>query len=229
MHKAFEEILEAIWTADEAGDASLAAVQERCPIEVTDEDLQMLVRRGHVELGDSDITMTPQGRDTARGVVRRHRLAVTLFGTILDMAPDKREAIACEVEHTLLPEVEEAICTLLGHPTTAPDGARIPSGHCCEAGSTEAHTMIVNLTALSPGERGRITYIKPKSHSRLHRLSSFGLTPGTVIELHQARPAFCIRYEGTELALNRDVAEDIYVAKMKKGDVRKKSTNSRVS
>jgi DtxR family transcriptional regulator, Mn-dependent transcriptional regulator len=214
MHKAFEEILEAIWIADEQGEASLAAVVERCPIEVTDDDLQMLVRRGHVELADGRVAMTEAGRATARGVIRRHRLAVTLFGTILDMAPDKREAIACEVEHTLLPEVEEAICTLLGHPTTAPDGTKIPPGHCCETGSTEAHTVIVNLTALAPGERGRITYIKPKNHSRLHRLSSFGLSPGTVVELHQRRPAFCIRFEGTELALDPDVAEDIFVAKM---------------
>jgi len=35
-----------------------------------------------------------------------------------------------------------------------------------------------------------------------------------VVEVHQRSPAFCVRYEGTELALNRDVAEDIFVARM---------------
>ena len=74
--------------------------------------------------------------------------------------------------------------------------------------------MVANLTGLSPGSRGRITYIKPKDHARLHRLTSFGLTPGTMVELHQNSPAVCIRYEGTELALDQDVAEDIFVAKL---------------
>jgi len=27
-------------------------------------------------------------------------------------------------------------------------------------------------------------------------------------------PAYCIRFEGTELAINRDAAEDIYVTKI---------------
>ena len=42
----------------------------------------------------------------------------------------------------------------------------------------------------------------------------FGLTPGTVVQLHQRSPAFCIRYEGTELALDREVAEDIFVTRI---------------
>jgi len=214
MHKTFEEILEAAWTADEAGSRALQDIRDRCPIEIGERDLDVLVKRGLVTREGETLTLTDAGQVEARGVVRRHRLAVTLFGTILDMEPDKREAIACEVEHTLLPEVEEGICTLLGHPTTGPDGKPIPPGSCCEAGRTEASTLIVDLTRLEPGDRGRITYIKPRHHERLHRLSSFGLAPGTVVEVHQRSPAFCIRFEGTELALDRDVASDIFVAKM---------------
>jgi len=217
MHKAFEEILEAAWTADEAGTRKLDDIRARCPIEIGEQDLEVLCKRGLAVRDGDTFTLTEEGQTEARGVVRRHRLAVTLFGTILDMDPDKREAIACEVEHTLLPEVEEGICTLLGHPTTSPDGKTIPPGSCCEARRTETSTAIVDLTRLGPGERGRITYIRPKHHERLHRLSSFGLTPGTVVEVHQRSPAFCIRFEGTELALDRDVAGDIFVAKKTDG------------
>jgi Fe2+ transport system protein FeoA len=42
----------------------------------------------------------------------------------------------------------------------------------------------------------------------------FGLTPGTMLEVHQKFAAFCVRYEGTELALNRDEVEDIFVARV---------------
>jgi len=213
MHKPLEEILETIWIADEEGDDTLAGVRQRCPIEVTEGELANMQKRDLVRVDGERVLLTAAGRAEARGVVRRHRLAVTLFGTILDMEAEKREELACEVEHTLLPEMEEGICTLLGHPTLTPDNKPIPPGGCCEANRTTASTVIVNLTALSPGERGRISYIKPKHHARLHKLTSFGLTPGTVVEVHQRRPAFCIRYEGTELALNQDVAEDIYVAR----------------
>ncbi len=218
MHKPQEEILETIWTTEEDGLDTLDAVRERCAIEIGEGDLLLLEKRGMIRREGDRVVLSDQGRAEARGVVRRHRLAVTLFGTILDMEAEKREEIACEVEHTLLPEVEESICTLLGHPTVTPDGHPIPPGHCCETNRTTASTVIVNLTALAPGERGRITYIKPKHHQRLHRLTAFGLTPGTVVEVHQRRPAFCVRYEGTEIALNQDVAEDIFVAREGNGN-----------
>ena len=214
MKKAFEEILEAIWKADEDGDSSLDAIRASCPDQIEEEDLGLLEKRKLITRETNKLLLTYEGRKEAKGVVRRHRLAESLFATVLDLDVEKREAIACEVEHTLLPETEQAICTLLGHPTTCPDGKPIPPGHCCSAGRTMASAVVVSLDNLRPGDKGRITYIKPKNHSRLHRLNSFGLTPGTMVEMHQRSPAFCIRYEGTELALNRDVAEDIYVAKI---------------
>ncbi len=214
MHKTFEEILEAVWTMDEQSDSSLAGIRERCPLEVKDEDLAILVKRRLIVREDDRVTLTYDGRDRARSVVRRHRLAEVLFATILDLGAEEREVVACEVEHNLLPEVEEAICTLLGHPAICPDNKPIPPGRCCDARRTTASTVIVNLTDLAVGEEGRITFIKPKDHERLHRLTSFGLTPGTIVQLHQRSPAFCIRYEGTELAINRDAAEDIYVTKI---------------
>ena len=214
MKREVEEFLEAIWKADEAGEPTLARVAELCPIEFGHSELELLGKHDLVELDGDRITLTFEGRKEARSVVRRHRLAESLFATVLDLDAETQEAVACEVEHTLLPELEEGICTLLGHPAVCPDGKPIPPGRCCDSKRTTMSTVIVNLTSLVPGERGRIAYIRPKHHARLHRLTSFGLTPGTVIKLHQTRPAFCIRYEETELALERDVAEDIFVARM---------------
>ena len=216
MKRVLEEILEAIWRADEKGNTAITAIREICPDEVAEEDVDVLVKRGLIEKRGDAVFMTESGRKEGTGVVRRHRLVEVLFASILNLDPEKREEIACEVEHSLLPEMEEAICTLLGHPQTSPSGRPIPPGHCCSAGRTTTPTVVKNLTQLEPGEKGRITYIKPKHHARLHRLSSFGLTPGTVIELHQRFPSYCIRYEGTELAVNSDVAEDIFVARIER-------------
>ncbi len=216
MKRSLEEILEAVWRADEQGESSVAAARSICPEEIGEEDIELLEQQGLLERQGDALHLTDAGREEGTGVIRRHRLVEVLFATILNLDPQKRDEIACEVEHSLLPEMEEAICTLLGHPQVSPTGMPIPPGHCCSEGMTVASTVVKNLTQLEPGETGRITYIKPKHHARLHRLSSFGLTPGTVIELHQRFPSYCIRYEGTELAVNRDVAEDIFVAKIEK-------------
>lgn len=215
MQRALEEILESIWKVEESGETCTpAAVQSVCPDMIASEDMAALEKQGLVICGTDALQLTETGRFEAEGVVRRHRLAEVLFSTMLNLDARKREEVACEVEHTLLPEMEQAICTLLGHPTVCPDGKPIPMGNCCNTNRTVAATVIVSLTQLSAGEKGRIMYIKPKHHARFHRLSSFGLTPGTLVEVHQRFPAFCIRYEGTEIALNRDVAEDIFVARV---------------
>ena len=214
MQRELEEILEAIWNADEEGDSSLGSVRRCCPDDIEDADLALLHKRGLVTPDGERLLLTYEGRSAARGVVRRHRLAESLFATVLNLGEDERQAVACEGEHSLLPEVEEGICTLLGHPTVGPDGKPIPPGRCCDSKRTMAASVVVNLTSLAPGERGRVAYIKPKDHGRLHRLTSFGLTAGTIVELHQRSPSVCLRYEGTELAIDRDVAEDIFVARV---------------
>jgi len=221
MEKSHEELLEAIWKADEEGDGSLDTVGRILPIKLQEDDLQLLHKRGLITRSAGRVSLTFEGRTEARSVVRRHRLAESLFATVLDIGADRQEEVACEVEHILLPELEEAICTLLGHPTLCPDGKPIPSGRCCGSKRTTTSTAVVDLCSLAPGERGRVRFIRPKSHDRLHRLTSFGLTPGTVVEMHQRAPAFCIRFDGMELALDRDVAEDIFLVRMEEGPARK--------
>jgi DtxR family transcriptional regulator, Mn-dependent transcriptional regulator len=214
MKRAFEELLEAMWKSDEKGESSLDAIRRRCHVEVTEEELEFVHKRGLIVRERDRVTLTYEGRKEASSVVRRHRLAESLFATVLDLSAEKQEEVACEVEHSLLPELEEGICTLLGHPATCPHGNPIPPGRCCGSRRTIASTVVVNLCNMNAGERGRVSYIRPKNHARLHRLNAFGLMPGTVVEVHQSFPAFCIRFEGTELALDRDVAEDIYLVRM---------------
>ena len=213
MNNVFEEILEAVWTANESGNPSLESIRKRCPIPLEDIDIDALVSRDLVQREGEKITLSIEGERAARAVVRRHRLAVSLFATILDMDVTQREAIACEVEHTLLPEVEEAICILLGHPKSTPDDQIIPAGSCCAANRSHASTVIVNLTQLVPGERGRITHIRHGQHACVQRLAAYGLRPGTVVELRQRSPSYCIQYDGTELAIDDDIAAELYVAR----------------
>jgi DtxR family Mn-dependent transcriptional regulator len=147
-------------------------------------------------------------------VIRRHRLTESLLTYVLGLPEEKADAIACDMEHTLPPEMERSICTLLGHPPFSPAGKPIPPGEDCLQKLSSIDAAIVNLCDLVPGEEGRIAYIRPKNHTRLHRLSAFGIVPGVTVKLHQTYPAFCIKFEETELAIDPDVAEDIFVSKI---------------
>jgi len=174
---------------------------------------------------------THEGRRVGQGILRRHRLTEVLLDTVLGLDHRRSFDIGCQMEHGMLPEMVEAFCTLLGHPTLCPHGNPIPPGPCCLARTKVVESQVVPLTDLKPGERAKVVFIRPRSHARLHRLTSLGLNPGVSIELHQRLPAFCLRFEGTEIAMERDVAEDIHVirveSKNERGGERDEEANGR--
>ncbi|MBC8316962.1 MAG: metal-dependent transcriptional regulator [Desulfobulbaceae bacterium] len=211
----YDEILESIWKTEEQGEFSDDAIRANCTVPFTDNDLEELVRNDMITVEDTRILFTRTGKKKAERIVRRHRLAEVLVSTILRLKDSRMEEVACKVEHSLLPEVEEAICTLLGHPEKCPDGKPIPPGPCCGKCLQSVETVVQSLADLKPGESGKIMYIKPGSHSHLHHLISFGLNPGVIVTVHRSVPAFCIKFENTELALDEDIVRNIFVWKAK--------------
>ncbi|MBF0546239.1 MAG: metal-dependent transcriptional regulator [Candidatus Riflebacteria bacterium] len=206
-----EEMLEAVWTSGESKNFSVDFIKKNCVVDFNDSDLQELESRGLIVRSADKVLFSRDGKLAAEGVIRRHRLAKVLITSILKLKANEMEEIACKVEHSLLPEVEEAICTLLGHPEVCPDGKSIPQGRCCQKGATRIGKIVLSLFELAPGESGKITYIKPGSQSNLNQLLSVGLHPGVIVTVLRKLPAFCIRLENTELALDEDIAKNVFV------------------
>jgi DtxR family Mn-dependent transcriptional regulator len=218
LNETQEEILESIWSVGDRQNNTIEAVRKRCSVDFTEADLDEMERQNLIVRDKNVIRIASKGESIAEIIIRRHRLAEILVSSILKLKQSDMEDIACKVEHSLLPEVEESICTLLGHPEFCPDGKRIPRGRCCSGKRKAIDSSVVSLKKLSPGESGKITYIKPDNHSSFHQLISFGLHPGVVVTVHRKNPAFCIKFENTELALDDNVAENIYVWKLTNGE-----------
>jgi Fe2+ transport system protein FeoA len=72
----------------------------------------------------------------------------------------------------------------------------------------------VALDELSSGEKAELLELSCMSGSRRNTLTVFGLTPGTVVTLLQRSPSFVIRVGETELGLDREIAEGIYVKRI---------------
>ncbi len=214
--RATEEVLEFIWSEREAGRSSVAALLE---IEEVKEEadrstLDTMSANGLINVEGDSVTLTDTGESLAREAIRRHRLAERLLTEVLAMDDENMEKNACSFEHTLTPEVAESICTLIGHPPTCPHGLPIPKGNCCIATKSEITPLVNPLDKLKVGETGRIIFIVSRQHTRLDKLSTLGIVPGTVLRVHQKRPAFVLQLDETTLALDPEIVKEIYVKKV---------------
>jgi DtxR family Mn-dependent transcriptional regulator len=207
-----DEILESIWTLQETDTATLPALLERLPDAETEALLRKVVEVGLARVDSGKLSLTSAGEVRARAIVRCHRLAERLLHDVLGLPVAECEDTACLMEHVLSPTVADAVCSFLGHPPTTPLGHAIPGGDCCAAGEKAMRPLVVALPDLELGKTARIVFMAAKNaERRVDRLGSYGVVPGSLIRLRQKRPSFVIELEGTSLALDGDVAREIYV------------------
>jgi len=126
-----DEVLEYLWLVEEGSEIP-ANVCARGRVLAATNRTERMREEGLVTLSDGGIpAFTPTGRRRAAGLIRRHRLAETLFTGTFQMPAAAVEEEACYFEHILSPTVTESICAFLGHPETCPHGQSIPPGLCC--------------------------------------------------------------------------------------------------
>lgn len=216
VHKEFlrqpvEEVLEEIWCRRELEEDSVAGLISGSKEPEVETILQELVKKDYISLEDDRVELKPRGNARAGKVVRRHRLAERLLLDLFDLNQEEGERAACLMEHILSPVVTDAVCTFLGHPPTCPHGRAIPQGLCCREPDGAVKPVIFRLSELAPGQPARITLIAHTAQKRMDRLGSFGLVPGTKVTLRQRHPAMVIEMEGSSLALDSEIAGEIYV------------------
>jgi len=215
-----DDLLELIWILHESGRCEatdlIATTEEQEDIART--LLDRLLAQGLVTVQSGKIILTPAGNQRAGEIIRRHRLAECLLSEVfeLDIHREEQQSVsdACRFDHILTAQITESICTFLGHPPTCPHGRPIPRGECCHRFRKDLKPLVVPLTELQPGDDAKIVFMTPKSHHQLDRLSALGIIPGSLIHLHQKRPACVIQVGETDIALDHEIARDIYVKRV---------------
>ncbi len=206
-----DELLEAVWSCREAGRDELACVLEMAHAEADRDAIDEMAEQGLLVVSGEKISFTDKGERAAMGIIRRHRLAERLFADVLGMSMDQIEKAACNFEHAVVPQVTEGLCTLLGHPHECPHGKPIPPGDCCRERRQEVKRAVMPLADVPIGGQGRVAYVRPQHHDRLHMLLSMGIAPGAHLSVHQRTPVLVVAVEQSEFAMDREVAEDVYV------------------
>jgi DtxR family Mn-dependent transcriptional regulator len=204
-----EEILEELWTVivEKKEDVTLKALG----LDRKDENVEELLDLRLIEFVQDEIKLTAKGREEARGTIRRHRLAERLLADILDTKEGYIEEMSCKMEHALYKGVDESICTILGHPRVCPHGAPIPKGRCCRQAGWKAQKVVFPLSELVVGQKGKIAYIHSQEPQKLQKLMGMGVMPGMNVTLITRFPSFVFQLGQTQIAVDKDIAQDIYV------------------
>jgi putative ABC transport system ATP-binding protein len=137
----FDHLLEQIWICGEEGKPAqierlhATGPAGKLPVVSDEPAARVLLRMSDLRLvavQDGEVQLTPGGTQRARDVVRRHRLAERLFKDTFSIEDSEAHTQACKFEHIISPELDQRICTFLGHPKTCPHGNPIPPGDCCD-------------------------------------------------------------------------------------------------
>ena len=206
-----DEILERVYTLEEDGIRREEALLGLADLPVIPAELEELAGEGLLDRRGGEVALTDTGRGRAREIVRRHRLAERLLHDVLNMPVEESEAEACSFEHNLTSGITDSICTLLGHPSQCPHRRPIPEGACCRQTRDSVESVVAPLPKLHLGERGTVAYLSAVNLNRIKKLYAFGIVPGAGVELVQRSPAFVLKVEETQVALEKSVAQDIFV------------------
>jgi DtxR family Mn-dependent transcriptional regulator len=206
-----EEILERLWM--EKIERGFEAVSLRTlGASLQDAEVQELLGAGMVENKEEKrLALTPDGLERGEKVVRHHRLAERLLVDVFDMPEDAGDKVACGFEHIIKRDLEERICTLLGHPRFCPHNLPIPPGRCCKERPDASMKIVAPLAELEDGDKGIVAYLQTKDKARLDRLLALGILPGQPITLIQRSPSFVFRVGETTAAIDEDLANYIYI------------------
>jgi DtxR family Mn-dependent transcriptional regulator len=206
------EVLEAVWTLQEQGPVTLDKVISGAATTVSEALLNTLKSDGLIETDETNhVRLLSKGNQIAEQIIRRHRLAERLICDVLGFHVDESEAAACEYEHLLAEGITNSICTLLGHPRYCPHNRPIPEGECCRQARNELKPIVISCDCLKVGATARVAYFSTREHSLLLKLSALGISPGASLKLIQKWPAYVLQCEETEIALESEVAQRIYV------------------
>ncbi len=205
-----DEHIEQLYYMKENGTDSIDVLKNSMKEHYDAQIINELLLEDMVQLSENSntIILTEKGSDNAQKLIRAHRLAERLLYNVLG---GDFESGACEFEHTVTPELVDSICILLGHPRACPHGSPIPEGQCCKESYRTTQSSIVPSVELKVGQSARVAYINCKSDQQLHKIDNLCIRPGATITLHQRYPSYVFECEGSNIAMDEEIASNICV------------------
>ncbi len=156
------------------------------------------------------VKITPQGKQRALQIIRKHRLWETFLVEKLGFTWDEVHAVAEQLEHIQSPQLINKLDAFLGFPKSDPHGDPIPDQH----GKVKALALI-GLDQAAIGKRATIATVKDSDAELLKYLDKIGAKPGKVIQVIR-REAFDksmeVLIDKKKVFLSHDVSRNILLS-----------------
>ena len=197
-----EHYLRDIWVREFEDEEKLLAD------EFNAEDIERLSKKEYVKIEDGFVNLTETGEYIGRSLVRKHRIAEKVVADLFLADMNEMEELADQIEHVMSQEVEDNICRILGNPENCPHNNPIPHGEH-NGGLTNDYS--VPLVSCHSGESGEVSHIKTEDARKLRKIMNLGLIPGSRICLIQKFPNFVFQLGNTQLAVDKELANEIFI------------------
>ena len=170
--------------------------------------------------GDRHLELTPEGREKAMHVMRKHRLAERLLADVIGLDWAFVHEEACRWEHVMSEQVERRIIELLDHPSHSPYGNPIPGlDELGERPSDRFSDGVVDIVNLVHGAVGSVKGVIRRlgepaqyEHELLEQLRAAGVLPGAKGVFSSTGSAVRVEVEGYDaIDLPNEVAVHVYV------------------
>lgn len=214
--RAIEDYLKAVYALGRTTDAvSTGALAERlgvAPASATGMVKKLAALRLVVHEPYAGARLTEAGRRIAVETIRHHRLVETYLHQALGVPWDRLHAEAEAWEHVLSEDLEARMDAALGHPTTDPHGAPIPTPDL-----VLDEPDLVPLADLPAGTETVVVRVSDADAARLRTLGAAGLYPGTPVRIDAAgTEALTVRplagpLAGTPAVLDAEAAAHVFV------------------
>ncbi len=214
MHtQAVEDYLKAIYDLGRSGEAvTTSALAER--LGVTSASVTGMVKKlAEMHLVTHEpyrgVVLAEAGRRIALEVIRHHRLVERYLHDALGVPWDRVHAEAERIEHVLSEDIEARMDAALGHPTTDPHGAPIPT---LDLVLTEPD--VTPLADLAAGQHGVVAEVSDHDADLLRYVGDLGLYPQTPLDVVAVAPfdgPITVRVDGEERTVGQKAARYIFI------------------
>jgi DtxR family Mn-dependent transcriptional regulator len=214
-HPPIEEYLQVIQQlSDEGVTVIQARVAERLEKSApsVSEMIDRLIDEGYVTRQGRDLTLTEQGGDIARSVIRKHRLAERLLADVIKLPWHLIHEEAGRWEHVMSDAVEARIVDLLGDPGTCPHGNPIPGSVNEQLDRSDQR----QLATSGVGDCIRFARLTEEAETNFEALRSFdevGFLPSTTASVvtKDEDGTIVLDVHGEELTILRRMSEQLFV------------------
>jgi DtxR family Mn-dependent transcriptional regulator len=214
MHsQAVEDYLKTIYEIQrEQGKVATTVLAERlgvAPASVTGMIKKLAAMKLAVHEPYQGVVLSQAGEKIAVEVLRHHRLIELFLAETLGIPWDQVHEEAHRIEHVISDYLADRIDTALGHPSTDPHGAPIPTRD-----GVIKRPPSLRLLDLEPGQSGVITEVYDNDSALLRYLGELGLYPKVEVTLVAVAPfdgPLTVRVGDTNHALGREAANQILV------------------